>query len=1640
MTDVLQHKSIMYIDDPNNINVNTNLINSIPQYQDMHIYAELTAVRKDRSVITIGDEIETDDTFKVNFIGVNQNTDSPNNLSFSTNYYDGSTSSNEKQMESFGISNIKVKVNSSYVPEINIQFIDFRGLSFFNQENSPYRILFDFPPPIFNLKIKGYYGRTLEYNIHLVKYNTEFISDNGNFVIDAQFVALTFAPLTDILFRYITNMPLVVNDESLFAKTNEKPKNTYELILKIQNLYSEVSKKLDKSEDKIKYDEVLMEYNNIESSINLLKNYDIFLKEKGTPILFTKETKTDYTPLIPILDNNGNLVNGLKNETNGEITTLKNLNEYNSIIKSHKDYINPDGIKNRLFVGYLMASNSSKQNEFLLNFKNRLLSNDIVEDNTVKGPEIVNELVSSISIPQKSYLVLDITTFYVELYRKKLKSIEKRKILSKSINTVINNSILENLGMIPTIYNIFEIILNDVDKFFNILKETSKSAEEHHNELINEIRDRIAPNDNIQGSEYLYPFPLIIKNKDGHCFNTQVRTSPKEINEVISKPFPESTLITAFIDTFNKQKQFAIDFKARTNTNSDGTAIWIPISPLDSSLGDVSPITPYVGRVGNIDSILEILLERFYILTQFSIPADFYDENDVSNPSASKYYNDFFSYSEALNIALSVNNKDVSNDIITFAKKYNTNNKINNFYIYLKNNNKIITNYDNLKNYYVLDNVYYSNKNNNGYRGTNIYLPDIQLQNVVEDNSNPLSVFINDVNNKKNGVGWFWNRNKLPEASYSFTKENVLYIKDTPTKKGVISENNNVFNTRYLTNTHLIENIGEFKTNKVDSKKIYEGYVNILITEGNSGFNKIPNTNKRINFNSNDNFIANNFVNLHEVWYRELGKNDIYLYDKVINDSSNLSAILILSNFGFTLSAFNLYPKYLNTAIFQTPAAVEVPVYVALYIGSLVGVNNNITLLNELNNYFISGSGYNLTSKGFYIFADIFDINNYLSNNDKAYYKNLYDNWYSDGGYNNIRETFKKLYDEVNSNPSNITNSNFKRNTYENLLMPQYAKVLDNKKNYYNNILAPLLERKNIIIYSQNTFKRNITNNNTVFQPLEIVNNDGNKKMKNDRFFVNFFNKLIEILTKKNEEDDEENEYNNTIGDEDITTQLYYSFKNINDKWLSNPNKNFGNSDGYPSNRNGRRLIDSFAFIDRAMNPIGDTIINPEILLDLFEDTDVSVFGVISQLLSRNGFEFFPLQNFMTHSRESWGDSFKIDASGLVTKRDAFVCMYIGGTSSYPSNISKNGFVNDGIIDITTTNAIDFNDETNNCNSNFERDRQVEKNVDFPYQQVRAFRVKFGEQNQSMFKDIKIDSKEFPETNESLQILSRLAGDQKESKPVPKGQNLYNLYENRAYSATITGLGNAMIQPTQYFQLDNVPLFNGAYLILSVEHDITANKMSTTFSGTKILKYPIPRVMNPAAVIGFDIGSSDITDWNAQPDSTPTTDNGNGNLLPENTINNNIIQLNAPINPTQTRISGVFGEDRGNHEHKGIDFAAPAGTEIWAVASGVVIVKYNSTSYGNNIIIDHGNNEYSLYAHMLDNSPNIEIGQNVDAGQIIGHCGDSGSLGSVHLHFEYRIGDGGGNKDGTIYAVDPRPYLEESMKYNWISFDKRNVT
>ena len=98
------------------------------------------------------------------------------------------------------------------------------------------------------------------------------------------------------------------------------------------------------------------------------------------------------------------------------------------------------------------------------------------------------------------------------------------------------------------------------------------------------------------------------------------------------------------------------------------------------------------------------------------------------------------------------------------------------------------------------------------------------------------------------------------------------------------------------------------------------------------------------------------------------------------------------------------------------------------------------------------------------------------------------------------------------------------------------------------------------------------------------------------------------------------------------------------------------------------------------------------------------------------------------------------------------------------------------------------------------------------------------------------------------------------------------------------------------------------------------------------------------------------------------------------------------------RISDHFG---GQRKHRGIDLAAPLGTNIFAADDGVVRVASVGSSYGDYLIVDHQDGTETLYAHcslLL-----ATAGQEVKRGQIIAHVGSTGHSTGPHLHFEVRV-------------------------------------
>ncbi len=112
------------------------------------------------------------------------------------------------------------------------------------------------------------------------------------------------------------------------------------------------------------------------------------------------------------------------------------------------------------------------------------------------------------------------------------------------------------------------------------------------------------------------------------------------------------------------------------------------------------------------------------------------------------------------------------------------------------------------------------------------------------------------------------------------------------------------------------------------------------------------------------------------------------------------------------------------------------------------------------------------------------------------------------------------------------------------------------------------------------------------------------------------------------------------------------------------------------------------------------------------------------------------------------------------------------------------------------------------------------------------------------------------------------------------------------------------------------------------------------------------------------------------------------------------------------RVHPITGERK---LHKGVDFAAPTGTPIFAAAEGeVTYAGWTDDGYGNVVELRHDNGELTLYAHT--NRVYVSKGQIVSKGQAIAEVGTTGRSTGPHLHFEIQ-------PDGRT-AVDPMDYLQ----------------
>ena len=117
--------------------------------------------------------------------------------------------------------------------------------------------------------------------------------------------------------------------------------------------------------------------------------------------------------------------------------------------------------------------------------------------------------------------------------------------------------------------------------------------------------------------------------------------------------------------------------------------------------------------------------------------------------------------------------------------------------------------------------------------------------------------------------------------------------------------------------------------------------------------------------------------------------------------------------------------------------------------------------------------------------------------------------------------------------------------------------------------------------------------------------------------------------------------------------------------------------------------------------------------------------------------------------------------------------------------------------------------------------------------------------------------------------------------------------------------------------------------------------------------------------------------------------------------------LSAPLD--YLRISSGFDMHRRHpilnriRAHKGIDYAARTGTPVKAAGDGEIIFCGNKGGYGQVLIVKHDDRHETLYAHLSDFRKNLQTGDLVKQGEVIGYVGQTGLATGPHLHYEFRV-------------------------------------
>ena len=511
---------------------------------------------------------------------------------------------------------------------------------------------------------------------------------------------------------------------------------------------------------------------------------------------------------------------------------------------------------------------------------------------------------------------------------------------------------------------------------------------------------------------------------------------------------------------------------------------------------------------------------------------------------------------------------------------------------------------------------------------------------------------------------------------------------------------------------------------------------------------------------------------------------------------------------------------------------------------------------------------------------DVNGVNNYfisqISSSDKElselseYYKKWVDNT-----YNGIRSS---LETEKNTTGKKVIafvsglNIILKERRYIRLFDPD-GEFMNKLMNFYWETATPIYIKYHP--WKQALQNGGYTEGGTAMEPYKVSD------LVRNLYFSKLYNKAkakknLNITTGQTNEDDSPSilSSNEQVDYSKASTaqrnSLYYTLKNLYDRWIStySVNQFMLNSPEKEEEIKRRRFVgtndangfsekedesefNSFLFVDKFYNDISKKFIfNPSKLghlleMELDSTTNHSVISFISEFCKDNKllFRCLPVKNSL-YNLESIEEMFTPMSPYSGKNRmglgvgNTYLIMY---TYEPSHKLALNNDKKEGVG--YRNDSFDIADVTGEITDEAKKLLNGSYDPDELRLNVCAFGVTPNAQNQSYFTSVKVGMDNPRVTEQSLRNTLELANLGKRggvSVGNGAGQDIYSIYSNRSYDCRVDMLGCMNILPMMYFQLNNLPMFRGAYMITSVEHNIQNNMMTTSFVGQRQSKYLIP--------------------------------------------------------------------------------------------------------------------------------------------------------------------------------------------------------